>query len=107
MPLTYITAYWAPVERMEIREGEKVGILIINGSWRYALNQLLPISSPQPRRSLKLNFYSCHSIRRPWFNSHANRAIHPPPPRGHNNNLRPETTAFGKSVGATHTINHH
>lgn len=32
MPLTWITAYEALVERMEIRKGEKAGILIVNGS---------------------------------------------------------------------------
>ena len=32
MPLTYITAYEALVERMEIRRGERAGLLIVNGS---------------------------------------------------------------------------
>lgn len=32
MPLTYITAYEALVERMEIKKGEKAALLIINGS---------------------------------------------------------------------------
>jgi len=32
MPLTYITAYEALVERMEIKPGEKAGLLIVNGS---------------------------------------------------------------------------
>ena len=32
MPLTYITAYEALVERMEIQKGEECAILIINGS---------------------------------------------------------------------------
>jgi NADPH:quinone reductase-like Zn-dependent oxidoreductase len=32
MPLTWITAYEALVERMNITKGEKAGVLIINGS---------------------------------------------------------------------------
>lgn len=32
MPLTWITAYEALVERMEIQKGERAGILIVNGS---------------------------------------------------------------------------
>ena len=32
MPLTWITAYEALVERMEIRKGERSGLLIVNGS---------------------------------------------------------------------------
>lgn len=32
MPLTYITAYEALVERMEIKKGEKAAVLIINGA---------------------------------------------------------------------------
>lgn len=32
MPLTWITAYEALVERMEIRQGEKAGVLIVNGA---------------------------------------------------------------------------
>ena len=32
MPLTYITAYEALVERLEIRKGEKAALLIINGA---------------------------------------------------------------------------
>ncbi len=32
MPLTYITAYEALVERLEIKKGEKAALLIINGA---------------------------------------------------------------------------
>ena len=32
MPLTYITAYEALVERLEIRKGEEAVLLIINGA---------------------------------------------------------------------------
>ena len=32
MPLTYVTAYEALVERMEIERGEKAALLIINGA---------------------------------------------------------------------------
>lgn len=32
LPLTWITAYEALVERMEIQKGEEAGILIVNGS---------------------------------------------------------------------------
>ena len=32
MPLTYITAYEALVERLEIKKGEEASLLIINGS---------------------------------------------------------------------------
>lgn len=32
MPLTYLTAYEALVERLEIKKGEKAALLIINGA---------------------------------------------------------------------------
>jgi hypothetical protein len=32
MPLTYITAYEASVERMEIKRGEEAALLVINGA---------------------------------------------------------------------------
>jgi len=32
MPMTWVTAWEALLERMEIKEGEEAGILIINGS---------------------------------------------------------------------------
>jgi len=32
MPLTWITAYEALVERLEIKKGEKAALLIVNGS---------------------------------------------------------------------------
>lgn len=32
MPLTYITAYEALVERLEIRKGEQAALLIVNGA---------------------------------------------------------------------------
>lgn len=32
MPLTYLTAYEALVERLEIRKSEKAGLLVINGA---------------------------------------------------------------------------
>lgn len=32
LPLTYVTAYEALVERMEIKKGEKAGLLIVNGA---------------------------------------------------------------------------
>lgn len=37
MPLTYITAYEALVERMEIKEGENKALLIVNGAGGQAI----------------------------------------------------------------------
>ncbi|KAI4704232.1 hypothetical protein J4E81_001297 [Alternaria sp. BMP 2799] len=78
MPLTWITAYEALVERMEIQKGEKAGILIINGAGGVG-----SVASQIARRVLDL----------PVVVTTASRE---------------ETVAFSKDVGgATHTINHH
>jgi zinc-binding alcohol dehydrogenase family protein len=78
MPLTWITAYEALVERMEIKKGEKAGILIINGAGGVG-----SVASQIARRVLEL----------PVVVTTASRE---------------ETVKFSKEVGgATHTVNHH
>jgi len=76
MPLTWITAYEALVERMEIQKGEKAGILIVNGSGGVG-----SVASQIARTILDL----------PVVVTTTSRA---------------ETTDFSKSMGATHTVNH-
>lgn len=77
MPLTWVTAWEALVERMEIKEGEEAGILIINGAGGVG-----SVASQIARRTLRL----------PVVITTASR---------------PETTSFSKEMGATHTVNHH
>ncbi|KAF2658696.1 quinone oxidoreductase [Lophiostoma macrostomum CBS 122681] len=77
MPLTWITAWEALVERMRIETGENVGILIINGAGGVG-----SVASQIARTVLKL----------PVVVTTASRE---------------ETTKFSKEVGgATHTVNH-
>lgn len=76
MPLTWITAYEGLVERMEIKHGEQVGILIINGSGGVG-----SVASQIARHVLNLPVIITTTSRE-------------------------ETTEFSKSMGATHTINH-
>ncbi|KAF9690613.1 hypothetical protein EKO04_011390 [Ascochyta lentis] len=77
MPLTWITAWEALVERMEIQEGEEAGILIVNGAGGVG-----SVASQIARRVLKL----------PVVVTTASRE---------------ETVTFSKDVGgATHTVNH-
>ncbi|KAF7450701.1 Quinone oxidoreductase [Pyrenophora tritici-repentis] len=78
MPLTWITAYEALVERMEIQKGENAGILIINGAGGVG-----SVASQIARRVLNL----------PVVVTTASRE---------------ETVRFSKHVGgATYTVNHH
>jgi len=77
MPWTWITAYEALVERMEIRKGGKAGILIFNGSGGVG-----SVASQIARTILGL----------PVVVTTSSRA---------------ETSDFSKSMGATHTVNHH
>lgn len=76
MPLTYGTAYESLVDRLEIKAGEKAGILIINGGGGVG-----SIASQIARHHLKL----------PVVITTASR---------------PETTSFSQKMGATHVINH-
>lgn len=76
MPLTYGTAYEALVDRLEIKKGEKSGILIINGGGGVG-----SIASQIARNVLGL----------PVVITTASR---------------PETTEFSKKMGATHVVNH-
>lgn len=76
MPLTYGTAYESLIERLEIKKGENVGILIINGAGGVGA-----IASQIARRVLDL----------PVVITTASR---------------PETVEFSKKMGATHVINH-
>lgn len=77
MPLTWITAWEALVERMEIQEGEDAGILIVNGAGGVG-----SVASQIARRVLKL----------PVVVTTASRE---------------ETVRFSQDVGgATHTVNH-
>jgi zinc-binding alcohol dehydrogenase family protein len=76
LPLTWITAYEALVERMEIKKGEHAGILIINGAGGVG-----SVASQIARKVLNL-------------------------PVVVTTTSRPETTEFSMSMGATHTVNH-
>lgn len=76
LPLTYITAYEALVERLGIRKGEQAGILIVNGAGGVG-----SVASQIARHYLKL----------PVVVTTTSRA---------------ETTEFSTSMGATHTVNH-
>lgn len=76
MPLTWITAFEALVERMEIKEGENSGILIINGSGGVG-----SVASQIARFVLRMPVVVTTTSRE-------------------------ETTAFSKEMGATHTVNH-
>lgn len=76
MPLTYGTAYESLVDRLEIKEGEKAGILIINGG-----GGMGSVASQIARHVLKL----------PVVITTASR---------------PETVEFSKKMGATHVLNH-
>lgn len=76
MPLTWITAYEALVERLEIKEGENAGILIINGSGGVG-----SVASQIARQLLRLPVVVTTTSRE-------------------------ETTAWSKELGATHTVNH-
>jgi len=76
MPLTWTTAWEALVERMEIKEGEKSGILIVNGSGGVG-----SVASQIARFILKLPVVVTTTSRE-------------------------ETTKWSKDLGATHTVNH-
>ena len=76
LPLTWITSYEALVERMEIREGEKAGIVIVNGAGGVGA-----VACQIARRVLKLPVVIATASRK-------------------------ETTAFAKEMGATHIVNH-
>jgi len=76
MPLTYITAYEALVERLEITRSEKAALLIINGAGGVGA-----VASQIARTVLDL----------PYVITTASR---------------PETTEFTKKMGATHVVNH-
>lgn len=77
MPLTYVTAYEALVERLEIKKGEKAALLIINGAGGVGA-----VASQIARNFLDL----------PCVVTTASR---------------PETIEFSKNMGATHVVNHH
>lgn len=78
MPLTWITAWEALVERLEIPKGENAGILIVNGAGGVG-----SVASQIARRVLNL----------PVVITTASRE---------------DTIKFSKDVGgATHTVNHH
>lgn len=76
MPLTYGTAYESLIERLEIKKGENVGLLIINGAGGVGA-----MASQIARWVLDL----------PVVITTASR---------------PETVDFSKNLGATHVINH-
>lgn len=76
MPLTYGTAYEALVDRLEIKKGEKSGILIMNGGGGVG-----SIASQIARSVLDL-------------------------PQVVTTASRPETVEFSKKIGATHVVSH-
>ncbi|KAF2138720.1 uncharacterized protein K452DRAFT_352866 [Aplosporella prunicola CBS 121167] len=77
LPLTWITAYEALVERLEIKEDENAGVLIVNGAGGVG-----SVASQIARHILRLPVVITTTSRE-------------------------ETTAFSKEMGATHTVNHH
>jgi zinc-binding alcohol dehydrogenase family protein len=76
MPLTWITAYEALVERMSIAKSENVAILIVNGAGGVG-----SVASQIASTILNLPVIITTTSR-------------------------PETTEFSKTMGATHTVNH-
>ncbi|GJD04143.1 NADPH2:quinone reductase [Colletotrichum higginsianum] len=76
MPLTYNTAYESIVERLEVKKGEKAGIVIINGGGGVGA---VAIQIARHVLGLPVVIATCS---------------------------RPETTEFARSMGATHTVNH-
>ena len=76
MPLTWITAYEALVERMEISKGEQAAVLIVNGAGGVG-----SVASQIASKVLEL-------------------------PVVITTTSRPETTKFSREMGATHTVNH-
>lgn len=76
MPLTYATAYESLVDRLEIKQGEKAAVLIINGG-----GGMGSITSQIARNVLKLPIVITTASR-------------------------PETVEFSRKMGATHVINH-
>lgn len=76
MPLTYVTAYEALVERLEMKKQENAAVLIINGAGGVGA-----VASQIARNIVGL----------PVVITTASR---------------PETVAFSKKMGATHVINH-
>lgn len=76
MPLTYATATESLVDRLEIKEGEKAAILIINGG-----GGMGSIASQIARHVLKLPIVITTASR-------------------------PETEEFSRKMGATHVVNH-
>ncbi|KAK2057700.1 quinone oxidoreductase [Colletotrichum caudatum] len=76
MPLTYNTAYESIVERLEVKKGEKAGLLIINGGGGVGA-----VAIQIARHVLKLPVVIATCSR-------------------------PETAEFAKAMGATHVVNH-
>lgn len=76
MPLTWITAYEALVERMEIKKGEQAAILIVNGAGGVG-----SVASQIARNVLELPAVITTASRK-------------------------ETVDFSQKMGATHVINH-
>jgi len=76
LPLTWITAYEALVERMQVKVGEQAAVLIINGAGGVG-----SVASQIARHVLKLPVVITTTSRQ-------------------------ETTDFSKQMGATHTVNH-
>ena len=76
MPLTYITAYEALVERMGIQKGEQAGILIVNGAGGVG-----SVASQVARKVLEMPVVVTTASRK-------------------------ETVDFSMEMGATHVVNH-
>lgn len=98
MPLTWITAYEALVERMEIQKGEKAGILIVNGAGG-------TFDRPVPSRPVLDGLSDFPLAGVGSVASQIARQVLQLPVVI-TTASRPETQEFSKSMGATHTINH-
>lgn len=77
MPLTYNTAYESIIERMEVKKGEKAGLLVINGAGGVGA---VAIQIARHLLGLPVVIATCS---------------------------RPETAEFAKKMGATHIVDHH
>ncbi|KAL4929729.1 zinc-binding alcohol dehydrogenase family protein [Aspergillus undulatus] len=77
MPLTYVTAYEALVERLQIQKGEQAAVLIINGAGGVGA-----VATQIAKRVLELPVVVTTASRN-------------------------ETVNFSREMGATHVVNHH
>jgi len=107
MPLTWITAYEALVERMEIQKGEKAGLLIVNGSggesFRFVGEDAGGVKEMTADAAKTNDFLFATGVGS-VASQIARQVLQLPVVV--TTASRPETQEFSTSMGATHTINH-